>query len=340
MPPSHKSRTLQALVHKYIDRIPTQITYTKKMGEILSTHFGVHLGELDAFLDNHMIRVDIAYERVRSKDKLIVFDWWGVGFNDEEEGYLPSISPLAVNKDLEAYNWPDPNTESLLNTADQIIQADKGEHFIVPNFGFVLFERGWTLRGFENFLIDMVMDPFFVEELLERITEIQLVLINRFLNLGVNGGYFGDDYGAQTNMLISPNLWRTMIKPRLRRLFAPFREAGLPIIMHSDGNISEILDDLLEIGLTTLNPVQPEVIDHTWLMNTYGDRLSYYGGISTQAVLPHGSPDEVKNSIADCIHRLAPEKTGLLIAPSHRLMSDIPIRNVEALLEGFEKYGK
>jgi len=310
------------------------------MGEILSTHFGVHLGELDTFLDNHMIRVDIAYERVRSKDKLIVFDWWGVGFNDEEEGYLPSISPLAANKDLDAYNWPDPNAEGLLDTANHIIQTDKGEHLITPNFGFVLFERGWTLRGFENFLIDMVTDPPYVEELLERITEIQLVLVKRFLKLGVSGGYFGDDYGSQKNMLISPNLWRRMIKPRLRRLFAPFREAGLPIIMHSDGNITEILDDLIEIGLTTLNPVQPEVIDHNWLLNTYGDRLSYYGGISTQTVLPNGSPDEVERTVANCIRKLAPDKTGLLISPSHRLMSDTPVQNVEALLKSFKKYGK
>jgi len=88
------------------------------------------------------------------------------------------------------------------------------------------------------------------------------------------------------NLLFSPATWRALIKPRLAQLFAPFRDAGLPILMHSDGQIAKILPDLVEIGLTTLNPVQPEVIDHAWLHNTFDCRLSFYGGISTQTVLP------------------------------------------------------
>ena len=103
------------------------------------------------------------------------------------------------------------------------------------------------------------------KHLLDRITEIQLVLIQRFLDLGVDGGYFGDDYGAQKNLLFSPAAWRRLIKPRLARMFAPFLERGLPVLMHSDGQIQKILPDLVEIGLTTLNPVQPEVLEHAWL---------------------------------------------------------------------------
>jgi uroporphyrinogen decarboxylase len=179
----------------------------------------------------------------------------------------------------------------------------------------------------------MALDPGFAEELLERITEIQLVLIRRTLDLGIDGGYFGDDYGAQHNLLFSPKMWRQMIKPRLARMFAPVREAGLPVILHSDGQIADILPDLVEIGLTTYNPVQPEVVDHAWLRDTFGQRLAYYGGVSTQTVLPEGSPQEVERAVADCAAVLAPEHTGLLLAPSHRLMTDISMENVEALLE-------
>jgi uroporphyrinogen decarboxylase len=122
-------------------------------------------------------------------------------------------------------------------------------------------------------------------------------------------------------------------------MFAPFREAGLPVIMHSDGQIQDILPDLVEIGLTALNPVQPEVLEHTWLRESFGDRLAYYGGISTQTVLPNGSPEDVKNAVQDCIQRLAPEGTGLILAPSHRMMTDIPLENVDALLDAFSKSG-
>jgi len=96
----------------------------------------------------------------------------------------------------------------------------------------------------------------------------------------VDGGYFGDDYGAQNNLLFSPAGWRRLVKPRLARLFAPFHERGLPVILHSDGQIQKILPDLVEIGLTALNPVQPEVLDHAWLYKNFGGRLSFYGGIS------------------------------------------------------------
>jgi uroporphyrinogen decarboxylase len=208
---------------------------------------------------------------------------------------------------------------------------------VVPNLGFALFERAWSLRGLEQFLMDMALDPGWAAELLERITAIQLALIEHYLALGVDGGYFGDDYGAQKNLIMSPAAWRKLIKPCLARLFTPFRERGLPILMHSDGQIQPILPDLVEIGLTALNPVQPEVLDHAWLSENFGGKLAFYGGISTQTTLPYGSPDEVHRAVRDCRRTLGPNGTGLLLAPSHRMMRDIPMANVEALLEAMRE---
>ena len=185
--------------------------------------------------------------------------------------------------------------------------------------------------------MDIALDPGFAADLLDRITEIQLVLIRRYIDLGVDGGYFGDDYGAQKGLLFAPRTWRQLIKPRLARLFAPFREAGLPILMHSDGQIQQILPDLVEIGLTALNPVQPEVLDHIWLRENFGGKLAFYGGISTQTVLPHGTPDEVRAAVAACVRDLAPDGAGLLLAPSHRMMTDIPLANVAAMVEAFRQ---
>jgi len=283
-----KQRTLRALTYQPVDRLPTQINYTSAMGAKLASKLEVPSEQLPDRLDNHLIRVDISYERKFSEDRHVIYDWWGVGWDTQEEGYFTSYNPLGENKDLDALNWPDPDEPTLLDHARETITADQDVHFIVPNFGFALFERAWTLRGFDNFLMDLALDPVYAAELLERITNIQLVLIKRFLTLGVDGGYFGDDYGAQKNLLFSPRLWRQLIKPRLKRLFAPFLEAGLPVLMHSDGQIAEILPDLVEIGLSAYNPVQPEVVDHAWLHDTFGTQLAYYGGISTQTVLPYG----------------------------------------------------
>jgi uroporphyrinogen decarboxylase len=119
-------------------------------------------------------------------------------------------------------------------------------------------------------------------------------------------------------------------------MFGVFREAGLPVILHSDGDIAEILPDLVEVGLTALNPVQPEVLDLARLRATFGGRLAFYGGVSTQTVLPHGTPDEVRAAVAHAVATLAPDGTGLLLAPSHRMTVDIPPPNVAAMLDAFQ----
>ena len=128
-----------------------------------------------------------------------------------------------------------------------------------------------------------------------------------------------------------------MIKPRLAAMFRVFLDAGLPVILHSDGDIRAILPDLVEIGLTTLNPVQPEVVDHEWLYREYGSKLSFYGGISTQDVLPRGDSTAIRDAVRRCTRVLASEGTGLLLGPSHRMQSDIPAESVEAMLEAFDE---
>jgi len=333
---TYKDRLRKAIRYEQVDRIPTQINYTDGMGLKLAEHFQLSKADLPAFLGNHMIRVDIDHSMRLNEDGKVKFDWWGVGFDTREEGYFPAVSPLKENPGLDQYPWPDPTEGALFEKARHVIQEKGNEYFITPNFGFVLFERAWTLRGFEQFFMDMSTDEGYTGELLDRITEIQLPLIHTFISLGVDGGYFGDDYGAQKHMLFSPRMWRKYIKPRLAKLFAPFVERGLPILMHSDGQIQPILSDLVEIGLTVLNPVQPEVLEHAWLVENFKGKLAFYGGISTQTVLPYGTPEEVKKAVSACLNILAPEGTGLLLAPSHRMMTDIPMENIAAMLEAFD----
>jgi uroporphyrinogen decarboxylase len=337
---THKERMRHAFQREPVDRLPTQINFTQAMGEKLAAHLGISPTELPARLDNHLVRVDLAYDRRTSHDGQIAYDWWGVGWSTETEGYWPADSPLAEAESLADFPWPDPHDPHLMDDAKETIERAGSEYFIAPNLGFCLFERAWSLRGFENFLMDLALNPEFADELLERITQIQAALARHFVALGVDGGYFGDDYGAQKSLLFSPHTWRTLFKPRLARLFAVFREASLPVILHSDGDIAEILPDLAEIGLTTLNPVQPEVLDHGWLKPNFGDRLAFYGGVSTQTVLPHGTPAEVDAAVSSCVRTLASDGTGLVLAPSHRMTADIPVENVDALLAAFEALRK
>lgn len=332
---THRERLRRALRYEPVDRLPTQVNYTGAMGRQLARQLGVTPAELPGRLDNHLLRVDLSHPRRTSADGKVEYDWWGAGWHTETEGYWLADAPLAAADSLAAFPWPDPAAPGLFAEAERTLAGAGGAYFVVPNLGFVLFERAWSLRGFERFSEDLALAPDYAEELLERITVIQEALVRRFIALGVDGGYFGDDYGAQRSVLFSPRTWRRLFKPRLARIFRPLREAGLPVILHSDGAIAEILPDLVEIGLTALNPVQPEVLDHAWLQKTYGRQLAFYGGVSTQTVLPHGTPDEVGAATRACVAALAPEGTGLLLAPSHRMTADIPPANVAALLAAF-----
>ena len=238
---TRKERVQRVLLRQPVDRLPTQVNYTRAMGAKLAAFLDVPMADLPDRLDNHLLRVDLTAPHRVSDDGKVAYDWWGVGWSTETEGYWPVDSPLSRPDGLDQYPWPDPDEPHLLDEARRAIVADERQRFIAPNFGFCLFERAWSLRGFETLLIDLVLKPAFVEELLERITDVQVALARRFVALGVDGGYFGDDYGAQQGMLFSPKLWRAMFKPRLARLFAVFREAGLLIIMHSDCSASGIL---------------------------------------------------------------------------------------------------
>jgi len=338
MPPiSRKERVRRALFRNPVDRLPRQTNYTPAAGIRLAAHLGCTPSQLPERLDNHLLRLDLSFPRRLSPDGAITYDWWGAGWDTATEGYWHSHAPLANIDDLGSFSWPDPGARDLLDEARLKLAADGGSHFAVPNFGFALFERAWSLRGFDQFLMDMVAEPAWAEELLERITVIQTALARRYLALGVDGGYFGDDYGAQKSLLFSPELWRQLIKPRLARLFGVFRSAGLPVILHSDGDIWPLLPDLVDIGLNCLNPVQPEVLDHERLFREFGAHLSFYGGISTQQVLPGGSPSEIRAAVAASIAQLAPDRSGLLVGPSHRMQSDIPVENIVTMLEAFPR---
>ena len=334
---SKRERVRRALWRQPVDCLPTQTNYTRIMQTKLAAHFQCSNAELSARLENHLLRLEVSHRPSLSADGRVSFDWWGAGWGTETEGYWHAASPLAQTTDLAAYPWPNPQAPDLLVEAQRSLTADAGQHFATPNFGFALFERAWSLRGFDQLLMDLVDQPAWVEELFERITVIQVALAKRFVALGVDGGYFGDDYGAQRSLLFSPRLWRQMIKPRLARMFAVFREAGLPVILHSDGAIWPIFPDLVDIGLNCLNPAQPEVLEHQRLRREFGAHLSFYGGISTQEVLPKGSPGTVHAATVACLQDLAPDGTGLMIGPSHRMQSDIPMENVVAMLAAFPK---
>ena len=242
----------------------------------------------------------------------------------------PEDWPLRRPEDLDSYDWPAPPDEKWCANLRKIAAEHQGL-YVRYSLGFSLFERAWTMRGMSDTLMDMIERPEFVEKLLDRIVEFNMIQIREALKLGVDGVYFGDDYGMQRGLIMGAPHWRHFIKPRLARMFEPVRSAGKHVFLHSCGDVDELFDDLVEIGLNNFNPFQPEAMDVFALKKEYFGRLSFHGGLSIQKTLPFGTVDDVLRDTQALID--LGRDGGYIFAPSHGVPRDVPPANLVAMME-------
>ena len=195
-----------------------------------------------------------------------------------------------------------------------------------------MFERAHFLRGMANLLVDMHEHPAFVHGLLDRCLEFCLAGVRMLAGFPVDAIILSDDYGQQTGALFSPRHFREFIKPRLRVLFEAIRKTGKRVALHSCGDVSLFVPDLLDVGLEILHPVQAEAMDVRRIKEDYGRDLCIIGGISGQRLLRFASPNEIRESVRRDKAVLA-RGGGYILAPNLDLTHDVPFENVLAFLE-------
>lgn len=270
-------------------------------------------------------------------------DWWGVVWSKGRLGgreWEPLVRGYVIRHpldlaDLEDYPFPDASEPLLL--AGLLDGVDRDQVFIVAELPFLLLERAHLLMGMENLFVAMVAQPERVAKLLQRIADYQVGILERYIEMGVDGLRGTDDYGTQQALMISPELWRNLIKPQLARIYGVAKEAGLMIFHHSCGHIMEIVPDLVELGVDVLDPVQARANDHAILKRLYGDKISFMGGVDTQDVLTRGTPEEVETHVRERIQLLAPGG-GYILGPDNVI--PIPRVNYEAYLTAGKRYGR
>lgn len=278
-------------------------------------------------------------------------DGWGIAwtFNRHSAYYEVSVPPLAhaTIEDLAEYPWPDlghpSRFEGLRESARAIQEAG---YAVVALSGVSPFEYAYMLRGVERWFTDLAEDPGFAHALLRTLTDRMRAGVEGLLD---EAGAFidvivvGDDLGSQAAPLISPAMYRRLVKPYHAELLAAIRERSrAKIFYHSDGDVYPLLDDLIEIGVDILNPVQvsaAEMGDTARLKREYGDRLSFCGAIDTQEVLPHGTVDDVRAEVRRRIRDLAPGG-GYILAAVHCIQADVPPANVIAMFDEAQRVGR
>jgi len=261
----------------------------------------------------------------------------------EQAGTVQDID--ASGPHFASFDWPghaDETFEDLEGKARRLYEETS--YAIVGNLCVHLFAAGQSLRGFENFMVDLAADKPMAHRLLERQLEAYLPRIERYCR--AVGPYVqvilvNDDLGTQSGPQISPALYREMIKPYHRKLWRTIKEkSGKPLLLHSCGSVVELIPDLIELGIDSLNPIQvsAEGMDTRKLKKEFGRDLTFWGGgCDTQRILPHGSVQEVKDEVRRRIDDLAPGG-GFVFCQVHNILADVPVENILAMYEAVKAY--
>ena len=221
-------------------------------------------------------------------------------------------------------------------TARQTCLEHGAESFLLCHLGWGLFERCWNLRGFENLLMDVVTDTDFVEAMLDKLTDLYLAFVDFSADLPIDGILFGDDWGDQRGIIIGPERWRSLLKPRWARIYQAVHDHGKIVMTHSCGSVADIIPDLIEIGLDVLESVQPEAKDMNpyTLKRRWGDKITFWGCLGSQSSIPFASPDALHVEITR-LQQIMGDGGGYILAPAKPLQPETPTENAAAILEAF-----
>ncbi len=266
-------------------------------------------------------------------------DEWGTVWEHASGGVgaSPVRHPLEDWAGLDDYlatRMPDPAAPGRLDGARTSVERHAAHRYFIGASHMALFERFHFLHGMANTFEDLYTEPAMVERLLDALADYAVGIMGAWRRLGpVDGVFLSDDWGSQSAMMISPEMWRRVWAPRYRRVFDEAHRQGLHVMFHSCGNIHEIIGDLVDVGVDLLDPLQPEALDIARVARDFGGKVAFSGGISDQ-LLEVYTPQQVKDHVRRTIDTLgAPFGNAYLVSPSNVMMPTVPPANLVALFE-------
>lgn len=252
---------------------------------------------------------------------------------------LHPLESAQTVEEIQAYPLP--------NFADQDLSKLKAEITACHEAGlasmgwmqFTIWELAWYIRSMEELMVDMSCDDEKAAVLFDRLLKMQTDRALAYAKCDIDMIFLGDDIGMQHSILMSLDMYRKWIKPRYQALVKAVRavKPDVVILYHSCGFVEPFIEDLIEIGIDVLNPIQSECMEFREIFEKYGGRISFLGTIGTQTVMPFGTPEEVRAKVRENLD-IAGEKGGLLAAPTHLLEPEVPWENVVAYIDACRTY--
>ncbi len=355
----HRERVLLALNHEEPDRCPMQISFTPEFAARLrqdmgltdadfhNPHGGGNTYVIERALGEDMLLTSVGWANSYyateslSEDGQTYTDEWGVTWQNRPYEtkfgtgcYTEMIGhPLAEDAAIDTYQPPDPHRPDLYSEAARVVETYQDDYWIVGVTVTTIFETAWALRGYDQTLMDFVLNPDLLERLLDIPFHYHLTAAQKLVELGVDMIWLGDDVGMQNRMLISPDTWRQFLKPRMATFISTLKNINpqVKIAYHSDGNILPIIPDLIDIGLDVLNPIQPASMDPAMVKEKFGHNLCFWGSVDEQHTLPFGSPEDVKAEILTRLKTMG-QNGGLILGPTHHVQLDTSLENFWAMV--------
>lgn len=309
-------------------------------------YYGFPIRYIEIHPSAQIIDTSMYYENLPKDASPILWnpDWGIMGVTGSVAHFQKMLHPMDKFQSIEeidAYPFPDFLEDYRWKGIPEKIREIKARDLVVVAFmEMTTFEIAWYLRGMDSFMIDMLLNRDFAEALLDKVTGIHAAKAERYAKSDADILMLGDDIATQLDMMLSPQLWRELVKPRLAKVIRSAKDAkeDMLVLYHSDGNIQKVIPDLIEIGVDILNPVQPECMDPVALKELYGDRLTFWGTLGTQTTLPFGTPAHIKETCRRLIEEVG-KGGGLVLAPTHMVEPDVPWENLQAFIDAVKEYG-
>jgi uroporphyrinogen decarboxylase len=323
-----REHIVAAIEHRETDYVPYVIPIDPEVRERLNQHYGS--AEWSERITGFFQGAGVSW-RPDSRDGQWT-DAFGVVWEDAPgAGAWHSVDVPLKQPTLEGYKFPELLPEDELQRLRETFSSPH-ERYRWISLGMLFFERAWALRGMQEILMDFHLHPEFAHELFERLMQMHLDLLDRLADLPIDAIRFGDDFGGQQGLIMGTPVWREFLKPRLAKMYGRARERGFDVWIHSCGDNSPIIKDLIEIGVDVFNPFQPEAQDVYEMNRRVGERITFEGGIGTQGLLPNATPGEIRAEIAKLCTEIG-QGGGFIISPTKPIMPDVPTENAVACVE-------